>query len=135
MIITYELKGLSQLINKYQVKPNQALDQISKAMNLGCTKIMSDIRTMISVVGEPDGVPRRRTGELLRSIKVGKQKKSTTKIEQAVGANPDGEEEGYSIYLEYGTSRMKPRPYIAVGAEKNIEHMVNQLETAIKNIC
>ena len=50
----------------------------------------------------PGQAPANITGALVRSIKVNKEKnKSTIKIEK-----------NYAIFLEFGTSKMRPRPFI-----------------------
>lgn len=50
----------------------------------------------------PGQAPANVTGALVRSIKVNKEKnKSTIKIEK-----------NYAIFLEFGTSKMRPRPFI-----------------------
>lgn len=51
----------------------------------------------------PGQAPANETGALVRSIKVEKNSKS----ESTVYVTKD-----YAVYLEYGTSKMKPRPFI-----------------------
>ena len=75
---------------------------------------------LINVVGSPDDVPRRRTGKLAESASpkegkgFGKLRVEGDKIARYVGVNADNpiDEIGYSVYLEFGTSRMKPRPFV-----------------------
>jgi len=50
----------------------------------------------------PGQAPANNTGALVRSIKVNKDKnKATISIEK-----------NYAVYLEFGTSKMRPRPFI-----------------------
>jgi len=50
----------------------------------------------------PGQSPANQTGELVRSIKVNKEaNKSTVSINK-----------NYAVYLEFGTSKMRPRPFI-----------------------
>lgn len=50
----------------------------------------------------PGQAPANDTGALVRSIKVEKKKNESTVYV----------EKDYAIYLEYGTSKMRPRPFI-----------------------
>ncbi len=134
-MIRIEVKGIEYVVAKIKVKPGLAMKQLTSAINMGCTKIMEETRTLISTTGAPDGVPRRVSGELLKSIKLGSLKKEGTKISRTVGANPDGGEEGYASWQEFGTSRMKPRPYLSVVVEKERENIIKQMEKATQQIC
>lgn len=134
-MINIQLKGVDAIISQLKEKPKKAKNQVELAIGISCSKIARDIREAINIVGEPDGVPRRRTGNLLMSIKVGKFKQEGSVMSQTVGANPDGNEEGYASWLEFGTSRMKARPFVGLITERNRENCMNQINKAIKNIC
>jgi len=61
-----------------------------------------------------------RTGKLYRSIKLEKK----TPFEHVVVAGHPTKERGkpyYAPFVEYGTRRMAPRPYMKIGAERAIE--------------
>ena len=126
------ISGIPELQGMLKLMPTTALAQGALAINIMANKIASDVKQLISETGEPDGVPRRRTGNLLMSVKAGRQKFGLMTVEQSVGVNPDAPDEwGYAGYLEYGTSRMKPRPYLKPTIEKNRSNYKKQLQTAI----
>ena len=134
-MINIEVKGIDVLAAKIGIKPSQARQQLKTGIGIACLKIMSEVRTAISTSGEPDSFPRRVTGNLLNSIRVGALKEEGTKISQTVGANPDGTEIGYAAFLEFGTSKMKPRPFVGFITEKEREYITSQLKKAIEKVC
>lgn len=126
------LTGIPQLTGFLKAMPELAIAQASVVMNITAAKIASDIKQLISTTGAPDGVPRRRTGNLLMSVSAGRQKIGFMKITQNVGVNPDSPDEvGYATYLEYGTSRMKPRPFLVPTVMKNSANFHAQLKKAL----
>ena len=134
-MMNFQIKGLQEVIVKIKAKPGLAKNQVKQAINWGCEKIVVDTKSIISMVGDPDGVPRKVTGNLYNSIRVGKVTEKTNEVSQTVGANPDGTEVGYSLFLEVGTSRMKPRPYLSKIVEKNRSVIINKITQFVKNIC
>lgn len=98
------------------------------AVNKTCAKIMSTTRTLISINGPepsaPGEPPHRQTGNLLNSIQVGKLVQTPTKVTRSVGANPDTDGVGYAAYLEYGTSTIKPRPYLSVASMDAVNDLI-----------
>jgi hypothetical protein len=131
--------GLPETKALLSAKAGLALKASISAINWACAKIMSETREAISVAGppasQPGDFPRRESGDLLRSIGIGKMETSLTKISRSVGANPDSEDIGYAMYLEFGTSRISPRPYLSVITEKNRDSILNNFASEIKKIC
>jgi HK97 gp10 family phage protein len=132
MPTTITLTGVAQLTGFLKAMPELAIIQAAMVLNVTAAKIAADVKQLISTTGAPDGVPRRRTGNLLMSVSAGRQRMGFMKITQYVGVNPDGPDEwGYAGYLEYGTSRMKPRPYLTPTVEKNSANFHAQLKKAL----
>jgi len=134
-MIQVQLIGVENLKEKIRIKPSQAKAQLKVAIGISCLKIMSEIRTAISTIGEPDDFPRRVTGNLLNSVRVGNLKDEGKQVSQTVGANPDGTEIGYANFLEFGTSRMKPRPFVTFITEKDKDYIMKQLQDAVRKVC
>ena len=75
------------------------IDSIKTGSKSGKTYTRNGMSHQSSAPGQP---PANDTGELIDSIKVEKRKNtSTVKIDA-----------DYAGYLEYGTSKMRPRPFI-----------------------
>lgn len=72
----------------------------------------------------PGQSPRRRTGNLWRSVtyKINRQT-----LEIWIGP---GEQAPYGLYLEYGTKRMAPRPWMFRGLKDEKKRIVNTMNRA-----
>ena len=66
----------------------------------------------------PGQAPANSTGALVRSIKV---KKTPNGNEITIDAN-------YAAFLEYGTSKMRPRPFILPALMKVKKHLLTKLK-------
>jgi HK97 gp10 family phage protein len=126
--------GFEDIVKNLKVSQTKAIEQLKVAVGVGCEKIKQETVNKISTVGEPDGVPRRRTGNLMASIRVGKQVTTLTSVSQTVGANPDTDGVGYAMWLEFGTSKMKPRPYLSVVANEQKENILKQMAKAVNKV-
>ena len=77
----------------------------------------------------PGQAPASDTGNLVSKIIVKQKTKNITQVES--GAD-------YSKYLEYGTSKMQPRPFLFPAFEKSRDKIVkavfNRVKTAIERI-
>ena len=77
----------------------------------------------------PGQAPASDTGNLVSKIIVKQKTKNITQVES--GAD-------YSKYLEYGTSKMEPRPFLFPAFEKSRDKIVkavfNRVKTAIERI-
>ena len=66
----------------------------------------------------PGQAPANQTGELVKSIKVNKSKnKSTISISK-----------NYAVFLEFGTSKMRPRPFILPAFSKTKKWFSDKLQ-------
>jgi HK97 gp10 family phage protein len=72
---------------------------------VGVTKIM--ISTPYPPSSTPGDPPHMRTGDLMRSIQQNKRGRT-----YVISAGTDGGTASYASYLEYGTSKMAPRPFM-----------------------
>ena len=77
----------------------------------------------------PGQAPASDTGNLVSKIRVKQKDKNTTQVES--GAD-------YSAFLEYGTSKMLPRPFLFPAFEKSKEKIkqavFNRVTTAIERL-
>ena len=77
----------------------------------------------------PGESPASDTGNLVSKIMVKQKDKNTTQVES--GAD-------YSAFLEYGTSKMLPRPFLFPAFQKSkdkiVKAVVNRVKTAIDRI-
>lgn len=72
-------------------------------------------RHTASAPGQP---PANQTGDLVKSIKVSKERnKSIISINK-----------NYAVYLEFGTSKMRPRPFIIPAYMKTKRWIINKLK-------
>jgi HK97 gp10 family phage protein len=76
-------------------------------------------RHQSSAPGQP---PANSTGQLVRSIKV-----KTTNNGQEVTIDAE-----YATFLEYGTSRMRPRPFIMPALMKVKKNLLSKLKGLVK---
>lgn len=77
-----------------------------------------------SIAGNPPAVD---TGTLRRSITYTVDEKNLVGYVGSVINNPP-----YGVYLEYGTSRMKPRPWLKPATEKSLETIKRLMAGAVK---
>ena len=71
----------------------------------------------------PGEAPASDTGNLVSKIRVKQKSKNVTNVE----SNAD-----YSAYLEYGTSKMQPRPFMLPAFEKSKKPIINAVINRVK---
>jgi HK97 gp10 family phage protein len=92
-------KAEADFINSAEEMKDLMVDSIKTGSKSGKTYTRNGMSHQSSAPGQP---PANDTGKLIDSIKVEKRKNtSTLKIDA-----------DYAGYLEYGTSKMRPRPFI-----------------------
>jgi HK97 gp10 family phage protein len=92
-------KAEADFINSAEEMKDLMVDSIKTGSKSGKTYTRNGMSHQSSAPGQP---PANDTGKLIESIKVEKRKNtSTLKIDA-----------DYAGYLEYGTSKMRPRPFI-----------------------
>jgi HK97 gp10 family phage protein len=101
----------------------EAADKMAKEMKnsilsgakSGRQYFINGARHTASAPGQP---PANVTGALVKSIKVNKERnKSVIKIEK-----------NYAVFLEFGTSKMRPRPFIIPAFMKTKQWIINKLK-------
>lgn len=78
------------------------------------------------IAAAPNKAPNTDTGKLVSSIAVEMDKK---KIEAEVGSNLD-----YSSWLEFGTKKMEPRPWLKPAVDKNIGNLRANIAKAAMSV-
>lgn len=65
----------------------------------------------------------------------------TGNLRNSIGASPDGElrwvigpTANYGIYVELGTSRMRPQPYLAPAADRNTPGFVTAMQQVVTGL-
>lgn len=122
-------KGLGDLRSRVNRSPTVVYNAIFLTMKTFTTKVKNDVQTSLNTRGEPDGIPRKRTGHLQQSTYDQVDKTSSTKITGIVGDNAD-----YSTFLEFGTSRMKMRPFLRPAVMQNQEFYKKLLLAVVKKL-
>jgi HK97 gp10 family phage protein len=108
-----EITGLTELEKKLTGLEEKLTEALSEALDEIAGKIRDDARDLAPV----------DTGALRRSIRTEKKGKLEVLVIAGGGGvtNPrTGREVDYAGYVEYGTSRMSPQPYMRPALEKNL---------------
>lgn len=114
---------------KFRAKAERVSSDMQKALNVCALKVERDIKTNMTPNGPsaPGEAPAVDTGRLRASI--------THRIEHDgdesaayVGTNVE-----YAPYLEFGTIRMAPRPFMVPAIERNKEWIKNKIKSVVKN--
>lgn len=124
-------------------------DNLEKAMNICGEKIRSDIqdsmshtprnmdvgyhtgsKTKIHHPSLPENPPAPDTGNLRQSIRyeVNNEYNRVVGIVGSTQKNPD-----YAFWLEWGTSKMAPRPWLRPAMRKNNQFIKNTIAKAVVN--
>lgn len=78
----------------------------------------------------PGNPPAPDSGDLRKSIHWESERNGDVVLARVGSGMSD---EKYPIYLEYGTSKMKPRPWLGPAMKNNSQFVKNELKIAIKN--
>lgn len=107
----------------------EALDEVEKAILKSAQKVEADAKKSFrssNEESEPDAPPRNQTGRLRASI-THRLKKDDKETYAEVGTNVN-----YGLWLEFGTSKMKPHPFLTPAFEQNKESIQDYIARAIK---
>lgn len=129
-----------------QIAP-QVEGELTKSIKLCCDKVRSDIQGSMAKTPRdtsktyftnnktkghnpslPGNPPARDTGNLSNSIRyeVHTEGKEIYGIVGSTQKDPD-----YALYTEYGTSKMKPRPWLRPAMQKNNEWIRKSISNAV----
>ena len=118
------LKELEDKLSNLDVKLSKALDE---ALNEIAEKIRDDAKSFVPV----------DTGALRKSIRIEKKGKLQVSIVAGGGGviNPrTGREVDYAGYVEFGTSRMNPQPYMQPALEKNHDEILRIVKEKVLEV-
>ena len=117
-----------------ELEPKYCKEALRKALRAGQKVVLKSARDRAPVAKELSDWAKEqglKPGDLKRSIKIrtgkrGKRERDSIKLEVGVGLGKgaaDGYINGkwYWAFVEYGTSRMKARPYLRVAFDTNVE--------------
>jgi len=122
-----EIIGLTELeekLSNLDVKLSRALDE---ALEEIAEKIRDDAKSLVPV----------DTCALRKSIRIEKKGKLQVSVVAGDGGiiNPrTGREVNYAGYVEFGTSRMSPQPYMQPALEKNREEILKTVKRKVLEV-
>ena len=133
MNIAVNFQGLNEYRDRIKQSPQKASYAIENAMKVFTVAMKADIKNSLNIrekegkvyiSSSPGLPPHKRTGHLFQSV-YNNLEKSGKLITGTIGDNAE-----YAVFLEYGTSKMPPRPYIRPAVDRNM----NLFERAFKQI-
>lgn len=138
-------KGLEQFRDKIKKAPQFAEDAAFTAMGLCVKKIESDIVKDLNKRGDvpsaPGEAPHTVTGLLKRSMYSSVKKTGKLLVEGTIGNNAQSKG-GYHYAggddaasgLEFGTSKMQPRPFFRPNIDKNMNFFENLMKGILSKL-
>lgn len=135
---------IGEIILDLQKKAEEAEKKEKKFVTVACAEIERQAKTLMrdtvvdmgKTYGKrghhpslPGNAPAPDTGTLMRSVthEVRQEGGEITGIVGSTLRNPD-----YPKFLEYGTSKMKPRPWLSTAIEKSQNFMVQAFQKIMK---
>jgi len=118
------LTELEEKLSNLDVKLSRALDEALKEI---AEKIRDDAKGFVPV----------DTGALKKSIRIEKKGKLQVSIVAGGGGviNPrTGREVDYASFVEFGTSRMSPQPYMQPALEKNRDEILRIVKEKVLEV-
>jgi len=129
MKLEMSLNGLEEYKDRIKKAPDKASQGAELAMKAFVVQVKSDVQKSLNIremsgksyiPSEPGQPPHKRTGNLYKSVYNSITKLSQFKIQGTVGDNAQSDKSyAYPSALEFGTSKMQPRPYLRPAIEKN----------------
>jgi phage gpG-like protein len=133
MQIGINFTGLTQFQNKIKTRPQFAESAALLAMKAVIKKIETDIKKDINIRGTipslPGEPPHKVTGNLYSNVYSRAEKTGNMTITGIIGDTAE-----YAAYLEYGTSRMAPRPYFRINIDRNTQMFENLMKGILGKI-
>jgi HK97 gp10 family phage protein len=119
---------VDDLINDFRAYGEKVYTNVGKAVLKGCLTVERAAKESIvgpsNEVSEPGDPPKIKTGRLRASI-THRIVYEDAQVVGEVGTNVE-----YGIYLEYGTSKMAPRPFLGPALDENAEEINEAIEKA-----
>lgn len=120
---------VAALQHKFRAKAEKLDSDTKKAVNSCALKVERDIKANMTPDGPsaPGEAPAVDTGRLRASI-THRVEKESGEVVGYVGTNVE-----YAPWLEFGTTRMKARPFMMPAIERNREWIRNKLTAVVKD--
>jgi HK97 gp10 family phage protein len=119
---------VDDLIDDFRAYGEKVYTNVGKAVLKGCLTVERAAKESIvgpsNEVSEPGEPPKIKTGRLRASI-THRIVYEDAQVVGEVGTNVE-----YGIYLEYGTSKMAPRPFLGPALDENAEEINEAIEKA-----
>lgn len=137
-------KQIGKIILDLQKKEEEAVQNEKKFVTVACAEIERQAKTLMrdtvvdmeKTYGKkghhpslPGNAPAPDTGTLMRSIthEIKQERDEVIGIVGSTLRNPD-----YPKFLEFGTKKMKPRPWLSTAIEKSQNFMVQAFQSIMK---
>jgi HK97 gp10 family phage protein len=137
MNIEMNLSGLEEYQKRIKQAPDKAIYAAENAMKIFTIKVKSDVQKSLNTnfppASDPGQPPHKRTGTLYRSV-YNQIEKTGKLITGIVGDNAQKNSATYPEMLEFGTSKMSPRPYLRPAVEKNRNIFVEMFKKIFNGI-
>jgi len=127
MKMEIEILGLRELEDKLSGLDVKLTNALAEALDEIAEKIRDDAKSFVPV----------DTGALRKSIRVEKKGKLEVRVAAGGGGviNPrTGREVDYAGYVEFGTSRASPQPYMQPALEKNRDEILRVVKEKVLEV-
>lgn len=119
----FELVGVEELIKNLEAVSDNVTRDLTKAVKAGAKVVLDEAKSRAPV----------DTGALRDNMTMRVVEKDRSQVEVDVGPHKD---QYYGYFLEHGTSKMSPRPFLRPALDENRDKiekaMVDALEKAIE---
>ena len=109
--------GIPELLQNLSRYAKEKVDAIYQAAGAVQAMVVNDAQTIVP----------KRTRNLMKSIRAGIVRVDDERVEAQIVAGAD-----YASYVEEGTSRQKPQPYLAPSLLKNQRTFISAIKRAMK---
>lgn len=120
--------GLESVLSAFEMAPEKMESLLTRGLLNAASVLVETIQSTISQSfpppSEPEQAPHLRTGALRRSVRV--EDVQPLKVTVAIGG--PGSLVPYAGWLELGTSKMEPRPFVTP-TTKDLERLLPDLIT------
>jgi HK97 gp10 family phage protein len=127
--MSVDIEGVDELIKDFKSYGAQVYTRVGKAVLDGCMTVEREAKEEFRGTDEDSytgSFPRVQTGRLRASI-THRMNYDEEQVVGEVGTNVE-----YGIYLEYGTSRMYPHPFMGPAYDKHEKEIAEKIEAAEK---
>jgi len=121
----------NHLARLLRMNPARIMPAVGEELRAGAEAIAEDARASVldggipsphHVVSAPGEAPNSDSGYLVSTIHAGEIIETPGTVQTSVGVGAE-----YGLYLELGTSQMKPRPFLVPATELNRKDVIDAL--------